>query len=119
MQLRTSVDVWTLANHLLNRRVKPSENTDSKTVSADEDLSFRSLFGKGGDCSVERLLPTGPNEFFDGKCDIFEKEKTIFEKYRDARVKPYFTTRDFGYKSSPDGRSKQVFGSEIGISISF
>jgi len=119
MPLRTSCNVRSLESHLLNSCMD-SENTDKRqNPDALDDLSFWSLLKNDDQDALQKLYPPLPDGYFDGKGDIFEKEKNIFEKYRDAKVKPYFTTRDFGRKVGEDGKSRPVVGYEIGIKISF
>ena len=67
-----------------------------------------------------KLFPKLPEDYFKDKGDIFEKtEKNIFERYRDAKIKPYFAVGDFNNSEDEPYKNKPKVGYEFGMKVSF
>lgn len=93
-------------------------------IVSDEDnpmlLKSKETSGINKDDIYSKLFPKLPEDYFKDKKDIFEKtEKNIFERYRDAKIKPYFSAVDFNNSKDEPYKNKPKVGYEIGIKISF
>ena len=93
-------------------------------IVSDEDnpmlLKSKETSGLNEDDIYSKLFPKLPEDYFKDKKDIFENtEKNIFERYRDAKIKPYFYAVDFNNSEDEPYKNKPKVGYEIGIKISF
>ena len=67
---------------------------------------------------LKKLLPPMPDDYFDGKTDIW-KDAIPYEMYRGAAVKPYFRVKDLNNSPDSTEENRRVPAFEAGIKVSF